>query len=125
MDKKIALCSVVAVALAGCATSRAKEADSLQARVNALESQVAALNQRLDEGAGGPRTNVTPDKTRLSVRQTQKALTAAGFYKGNVDGKEGPQTKKAVKAFQQANGLKADGVVGPASSEALSRYLQE
>lgn len=137
MDKKIAAVMVTAVMVtaAGCATSGAKvkEADALKTRVDALETQVASLNQRLDETAASApapdsRSNIrvrTASAKKLSVRQAQKALTAAGFYKGNADGKEGPLTQKAVKEFQQANGLKSDGVIGPATSEALSRYLQE
>ena len=142
MDKKIAaimMTVLMAGTAAGCATSGAKvkESDALKARVDALETQVAGLNQRLDETSanaqpidGGSarsssRVKTASSKTRLSVRQAQKALVASGFYKGNVDGKEGPLTQKAVKEFQQAHGLKADGVIGSATSEALSRYLQE
>ena len=141
MDKKIAAVLMAGMALtaAGCATSGAKgkDSDGLKARVDALEAQIAGLSQRIDESSanaqmaesGSVRSNIrvrtASAKTRLSVRQAQKALTAAGFYKGNIDGKEGPLTQKAVKEFQQAHGLKADGVVGSATSEALSRYLQE
>lgn len=137
MDKKITAAMMAAVALmgAGCATTgaKAKESEALKTRVDALESQVASLNQRLDETAANTqatesRSNIrvrTAPPKKLSVRQAQKALSVAGFYKGNVDGKGGPLTQKAVKEFQQANGLKADGVIGPATSEALSRYLQD
>ena len=136
---KIGMGIVAVSLLAGCATSGAKVkgSEALKTRVDSLETQVAGLNQRLDEtsanaqaiDSGSARSNVrvktASSKTRLSVRQAQKALVAAGFYKGTVDGKGGPLTQKALKEFQQAHGLKADGVIGAATSEALSRYLQE
>ena len=53
----------------------------------------------------------------------QTALKNAGFYAGTVDGKIGPVTKKAIEAFQNANGLQADGKVGPKTWAALSKYL--
>ena len=45
------------------------------------------------------------------VRDLQRALTAAG-YKVGVDGTYGPETRKAVMAYQKANGLAVDGEVG-------------
>jgi len=44
-----------------------------------------------------------------AVKRIQEAL------KITVDGKFGLQTKKAVGAFQSANNLKVDGIVGPAT----------
>ncbi len=61
----------------------------------------------------------------LTKQEIQAALKNAGFYKGAIDGKIGPVTQKAIKAFQSANGLKADGIIGPKTSEALSEYLSE
>ncbi len=55
------------------------------------------------------------------IKQTQSALSKAGFYKGNIDGIMGARTKKAIKDFQRSRGLKADGVVGPKTREELKR----
>ena len=47
-----------------------------------------------------------------AVRTVQRRLKELGYYKGSADGDFGPATEEAVKAFQKANGLKADGKVG-------------
>jgi len=58
-----------------------------------------------------------------AVTEIQAALKNAGFYTGNIDGKMGPMTKKAVENFQKANNLTVDGKVGPKTWSALSKYL--
>ncbi|RJO65727.1 MAG: peptidoglycan-binding protein [Candidatus Omnitrophota bacterium] len=58
-------------------------------------------------------------------KQIQIALQKAGFYKGKIDGKIGPQTKEAIKAFQKAKGLKTDGAVGAQTWVELNKYLKE
>lgn len=58
-----------------------------------------------------------------SVNEIQAALKNAGFYPGQVDGRSGPITKKAVEDFQKANNLQADGVVGAKTWALLSSYL--
>lgn len=47
------------------------------------------------------------------TREVQTVLKKWGYYKGSVDGINGPLTKEAVKRFQRKYGLTADGVVGP------------
>ncbi|MGE5495106.1 MAG: peptidoglycan-binding protein [Burkholderiales bacterium] len=47
------------------------------------------------------------------VREVQQALVAKGFDPKGVDGLYGPNTQKAVIAFQKAAGIKVDGIVGP------------
>ena len=56
------------------------------------------------------------------VAALQVALRAHGVYAGTVDGISGPQTRRAVRAFQRGAGLVADGVVGPRTRRALGRY---
>lgn len=54
-----------------------------------------------------------------AVQEIQNALIAQGYNPGPADGQFGAKTTTAVKAFQTANGLTADGAVGPATSAKL------
>jgi peptidoglycan hydrolase-like protein with peptidoglycan-binding domain len=47
-----------------------------------------------------------------AVRQLQSALKGLGYQPGAIDGQFGSRTEEAVKAFQRAQGIAADGVVG-------------
>lgn len=47
-----------------------------------------------------------------AVRKLQELLNALGYDCGSVDGIFGSKTKAAVLAFQKANGLGMDGIVG-------------
>jgi peptidoglycan hydrolase-like protein with peptidoglycan-binding domain len=64
--------------------------------------------QLLMEGSSGP-----------LVQKLQERLAAKGFNPGPIDGVFGLATKAAVRAFQKANALEADGVVGPVTWNAL------
>ena len=54
-----------------------------------------------------------------TVSEIQTRLKNWGYYAGAVDGVYGSQTEKAVKWFQQKNGLQADGQVGNLTLAAL------
>lgn len=56
-------------------------------------------------------------------KQIQLALKNANLYFGEVDGKMGPLTRKAVEEFQKMRGLKVDGKVGPVTWGELQKYL--
>ena len=57
-----------------------------------------------------------------SVREIQTALKNAGYYTAEIDGKNGPLTKKATEEFQKANGLQADGKIGSKTWAILGKY---
>jgi murein L,D-transpeptidase YcbB/YkuD len=57
------------------------------------------------------------------IKQIQSSLKKSGFYKGEIDGKMGPRTKRAIKEFQKAKKLNPDGVVGPKTWEELNKFL--
>ena len=68
-----------------------------------------------------PETFVEPlpeEPVKLNNKQIQQKLVDAG-YNIKVDGIIGPQTKKAIKAFQKEKGLKVDGIVGKNTTAAL------
>ncbi|HET7578116.1 MAG TPA: peptidoglycan-binding protein [Bacillales bacterium] len=54
-----------------------------------------------------------------AVKEVQHQLNAVGDNVGNADGVFGPKTLKGVKAFQKAQGLSVDGIIGPKTWNAL------
>lgn len=54
-----------------------------------------------------------------TVTEIQTRLKAWGYYTGSVDGTYGSQTEKAIRYFQQSNGLSVDGQAGPETLAAL------
>lgn len=55
------------------------------------------------------------------VRVLQQALIDLGYYEGTADGTFGDQTEAAVKAFQSAYSLKADGLAGTKTRTKLAK----
>ena len=55
-----------------------------------------------------------------SVKAMQTRLIDLGYLTGSADGNFGAQTYKALKAFQTANALEADGIAGKATLTALN-----
>lgn len=59
------------------------------------------------------------DAAVADTKEVQTVLKKWGYYKGVVDGINGPQTKEAVKKFQRKYGLTADGIVGPLTASKM------
>ena len=58
-----------------------------------------------------------------NVIQLQTRLSELGYYTGSIDGIFGQGTYEAVRRFQQAKGLNADGIAGSATLTALGLML--
>ncbi len=90
-----------------------------------MESKIEALSSELQSLKGTAvyeeTSKVTPE---AFTKKVQLALYAAGFDPGKIDGRMGSQTIQAIKNFQEANGLKVDGVVGKETWEELQGYLE-
>lgn len=81
---------------------------SVQIRENIEEDYTAVLSRR--------------GSTGNEVIRIQKKLKTWGYYKGSVDGIYGSQTEKAVRLFQQRNGLSVDGIAGPVTLRAMGIF---
>lgn len=59
------------------------------------------------------------------VAELQARLARLGFDPGRVDGIFGPQTVRAVEAFQADSGLVVDGVCGAATAQSIRRVSSQ
>ncbi len=74
-----------------------------------------------ETAAGGPMETVQPRARGFYpeslVRKVQKGLADQGFYLGPLDGRFGPKTEAAIRAYQKSADLPVDGV--PSTSLAI------
>jgi membrane-bound lytic murein transglycosylase B len=82
---------------------------------------VAHLADRIAGGDPfvGPWPEGNVPLTRSQTRELQAALNALGFNSGTPDGLAGPNTRRALRAFQRAHGHDADGYVGTGAFDAV------
>ncbi|MGB3146592.1 MAG: lytic murein transglycosylase [Paracoccaceae bacterium] len=83
-------------------------------RYNTADAYVIAVGHLSDRLRGGvPIQAAWPrDDRALALAERidlQKRLTSSGFDTGGIDGKIGPKTISAIKAFQRSKGLVPDG----------------
>ncbi|WP_312304025.1 peptidoglycan-binding domain-containing protein [Pulveribacter sp.] len=102
--------------------------DAYNQMVVALRSYRAQSVQGQGLGGGGKLSvdgGAAPSQTRagaaMSVREAQERLNALGYNVGTPDGSAGPKTARALREFQQAQGLPVTGRLDTATAGALSR----
>lgn len=71
-----------------------------------------------------PSASLKYGSTGSSVTQLQKDLKQLGQYTGSVTGHYGSLTQAAVRRFQKANGLTADGVAGSKTLAAVKEAIK-
>ncbi len=86
-------------------------------RYNNATSYALAIGHLADRlGGGGAFAQAWPRSERplskIEIRELQAELARAGHYKGRIDGKIGPKSRAAIRAFQVHAGLTADGYAG-------------
>lgn len=84
-----------------------------------VDVTVKVVRRSSSGGGGSYYAPVAPDMPMVyrgctgdAVKTLQEKLNAKGFHSGNVDGIFGAKTYAAVTAFQKANSLGVDGIVG-------------
>lgn len=84
-----------------------------------VDVTVKVVRRSSSGGGGSYYAPVVPDMPMVywgctgdAVKTLQEKLNAKGFHSGNVDGIFGAKTYAAVTAFQKANSLGVDGIVG-------------
>lgn len=101
--------------LANVFKSGAVSSDILQEAVNKLTGKLVDLSKIQRELKKG--------HTGDDVKAAQEALKNMGYDlgKAGIDGKFGTMTEKAVKAFQELNGLEVTGIIDDKTLEALEK----
>ena len=87
--------------------------------LNALKISANALEINHPKTFNCAENAVAPLDT---LKDIQTFLSCNGFNPGPIDGVPGNRTTGAVKSFQSTVGLSADGVVGPATKQAMRGY---
>lgn len=130
MHKKLLIGLILSLLISGCATTQdvsvsGVEVSRLQTRISVLEEE---LRKTEEENLSLKEKIAQLEQTVIKMptaREIQLALKNAGFYRGEIDNQIGSKTKEAIRKFQEANGLTADGTVGSRTWEILGKYLKK
>ena len=92
--------------------------------LNAIAAAVARKGGTPASG-GSAGTTLKLNSQGTKVSQLQTDLKQLGYYYAEITGNFGAKTEAAVKAFQKAKGLTADGVAGPKTLNAIAAAVDK
>src|SRR4029453_9067797 len=74
----------------------------------------------LGSATSQPRTTPEPSLTPDEIKQAQESLKTEGLHPGSIDGRLGPRTRQAVRAYQAREGFPPTGVLDAATFSRLA-----
>jgi N-acetylmuramoyl-L-alanine amidase len=111
-----AAAAVAAIAVASYLPGTAQAAAAKPAAAAATSARTVAA---MAASYTPPKRNLKEGMSGADVKALQQRLAALKYYPGPTDGQFGSDTLEALWAFQEVNRLQVDGVVGPATKNAL------
>jgi len=126
MVMRLIMVFVLLMGLTGCLKKAADENASMEPAVTEEAAVDVAQEPQASQGKSvsvEPAVSQAAAVEKPSVQDIQQALKNANLYEGKIDGVLGPNTRKAIEAFQSQNGLKVDAKVGSKTWQKLKEYL--
>ncbi len=115
---------VVGLAIGGVFSGGGDKAATTTTTTTAQTPTTTATTPTVPATVPPPSATLKPGDQGAQVKRLQRALKQLGYTVGKVDGDYGTSTQAALKAFQTASKLTADGVLGPKTLLALKAALQ-
>ncbi|MFH0763353.1 MAG: peptidoglycan-binding protein [Candidatus Omnitrophota bacterium] len=104
--------------LGGQIVSQTQELNNLKEQLKNVEKEKEALSAKLAK-----KNIIGEAEIRPNVEQIKVALINAGYQPGPINMKIQRETFNAIRAFQKANKLTPDGMVGKKTWAVLKEYL--
>lgn len=93
------------------------------AKIDAVYNESGSKTSSSSSSSASSGSGLKLGSTGSGVRDLQTDLTTLGYYWADITGNFGEKTEAAVKLFQKASGLTADGVAGTKTLNAIASAI--